>query len=412
MNPKTGVWVVGACGGVSTLAISGVEAIKAGLADTTALVSERPEFRPLGLARLEDLVFGGHEIREVDLVASAEEFGRADGVLTPRILEAVRPALARISKNLRPGVSLGGGPGVRSIGPRPMEKDRLRLPEIVKAIQKDLAEFRDANGLDDVVVLYLASAEPAWTPPGEFGAIDPFLELLEADRREFFPASVLYALAAIDAGCPFVNFTTCVGSCCGALDALSLRRGVPHAGRDGKTGETLMKTALAPMFVARNLRVLSWEGYNMLGNRDGKVLDDPTANRAKIQDKDAALRDIFRDDALHSRVRIDYVPSLGDWKTAWDFIHFSGFLGTRMILQFIWQGCDSALAAPLALDLVRFAEYARRRGESGILRHLACFFKAPWGVEEKGFWRQFDALQAYACARGVENAGVPALQPV
>jgi len=408
MARKVGVWVVGACGGVSTLAISGVEAIKAGAVGTAGLVSELPEFRRLGLCGLDEIVFGGHEIRPVDLVASAEEFGRTDGVITPAILEAVRPGLARWSRNLRIGVSLGGGEGVRSIAPRPTEKDRLPLPGIVRAIQADLQEFRRANGLDDVVVLYLASAEPAWTPPREFGYLESFMALLESDRRELFPASVLYAAAAIDAGCPFVNFTTCVGSCCGALDALSLRRRVPHAGRDGKTGETLMKTALAPMFVARNFRVLSWEGYNMLGNRDGRVLDDPRANLAKIQDKDHALRDIFGDDSLHTRVRIDYVPSLGDWKTAWDFIHFTGFLGTRMILQFIWQGCDSALAAPLALDLVRFAEYAHRNAESGVLRHLACFFKAPWGVEEMGFWRQFDALLSYARARSSQNAGVGA----
>ncbi len=409
MSRKVGVWVVGACGGVSTCAITGVEAIKAGALDTTGLVSERPEFRHLGLLRFEDMVFGGHEIRPVDLVASAEEFSRREGAITPALLEAARPGLARWSENLRPGTMLGGAAGVRSIAPRPAEKDRLPLAGIVRAIQEDLSEFRSRNGLDDVVVLYLASAEPAWTPPREFNYLESFMALLEADRRDLFPASVLYAAAAIDAGYPFVNFTTCLGSCCGALDALARRRGVPHAGRDGKTGETLMKTALAPMFVARNFRVLSWEGYNMLGNRDGMVLDDPEANLAKIQDKDGALRDIFRDDALHTRVRIDYVPSLGDWKTAWDFIHFTGFLGTRMVLQFIWQGCDSALAAPLALDLVRFTELAHRNAESGVLKHLACFFKTPWGVEEKGFWRQFEALQAYA-AGGAGRRSVQRLE--
>ncbi len=412
MDRKVGVWVVGACGSVSTCAITGVEAIKAGAIGTVGLVSELEQFRHLNLCRLDQLVFGGHEIRRADLVASAEEFGRVEGVITPAILEAARPGLARWSENLRPGVSLGGGPGLRSIAPEPTAMDRLPLPEIVRAIQEDIADFRRRHGLDDVVVLYLASAEPAWTPPQEFNYLESFQALLEADKREFFPASVLYAAAAIDAGYPFVNFTTCVGSCCGALDALARRRGVPHAGRDGKTGETLMKTALAPMFSARNFKVLSWEGYNMLGNRDGKVLDDPRANLAKIQDKDNALRDILKDDSVHTRVRIDYVPSLGDWKTAWDFIHFTGFLGTRMILQFIWQGCDSALAAPLALDMVRFADLARRNAESGVMKHLACFFKAPWGVEEKGFWRQFDMLLAYARERSVENAGAKAPRPV
>jgi len=159
------------------------------------------------------------------------------------------------------------------------------------------------------------------------------------------------------------------------------------------------------MFVARNLKVLSWEGYNMLGNRDGKVLDAPDANAAKCKDKDACLRDILGDDETHSRVRIDYVPSLGDWKTAWDFIHFTGFLGTKMILQFIWQGCDSALASPLVLDLIRMADFAHRSNESGNLRHLACFFKAPYEAEEHGFFRQNEALLEYVAAHRKARVG-------
>ncbi len=407
MGKKVGVWVVGACGSVSTCAIAGVEALKAGAIGSTGLVSELPEFRGLGLCGFDEIVFGGHEIRPTDLVASAAEFARENGVLTPEILEAARPGLERASANLRRGASVGGGAGIRSLAPAAPEKDRLTLTGIFRAIQADLHEFRVKNALDDVVVVHLTSAEPAFAPPREFHYLESFLALLEEDRRDVFPASVLYAAAAIDAGCPYVNFTTCLGASFPALDALARRRGVPHAGRDGKTGETLLKTTLAPMFVARNLRVLSWEGYNMLGNRDGRVLDQPDANLAKVKDKDNALRDILRDDSVHSRVRIDYVPSLGDWKTAWDFIHFTGFLGARMTMQFTWQGCDSALAAPLVIDLVRFVEYAHRSAEAGVQRQLACFFKAPWGVEEKSFPRQFEALLAYAASHGARAAAVP-----
>ncbi len=209
---------------------------------------------------------------------------------------------------------------------------------------------------------------------------------------------MLYAYAAIDAGFPFVNFTSCIGSSLPALDELARRKGVPHCGRDGKTGETLLKTTLAPMFLARNLRVLAWEGHNILGNRDGQVLNTPANRDAKVKDKDAALREILRDDKVHSRVRIDYVPSLGDWKTAWDFVHFEGFLGAKMSLQFIWQGCDSALAAPLVIDLVRLAEFGHRAGEKGAMRHAACFFKAPVGVEEHDFHRQMDLLIEWSAA--------------
>jgi myo-inositol-1-phosphate synthase len=395
MERKLGVWIVGACGGVATCAVSGAEAIRAGVVGTHGLVSELAEFKALNFASFERIVFGGHEIRPVDWVKAAEEFSRENGVLTPAILEAVRPALAEHSKNLRPGVTLNSGKGVASIAPEAVEQKRT-LRQTVELIKKDIVEFRERHGLEDVVVVHLTSAEPRFVPPREFDYVESFLALLEADRRDLFPASVLYALAAVESGFPYVNFTTCIGASFPAMDELAKRNGVPHCGRDGKTGETLMKTTLAPMFVARNLKVMSWEGYNMLGNRDGKVLDAPDANAAKCQDKDQCLRDILKDDATHTRVRIDYVPSLQDWKTAWDFIHFQGFLGTKMILQFIWQGCDSALASPLVLDLIRFAEFAHRSGESGMMKQVSCFFKAPYLAEEHGFFRQHEALLAYA----------------
>ena len=202
---------------------------------------------------------------------------------------------------------------------------------------------------------------------------------------------MLYAFAAIDAGFPYVNFTSSIGSSLASLDRLAVERGVPHMGRDAKTGETLVKTALAPMFAARNLPLLAWESHNLLGNRDGQVLDDPAHCAGKLGNKNGVL-----DPRVHSHVRIDYVPTLGDWKTAWDFIHFQGFLGARMAMQFTWQGCDSVLAAPLALDLARLALDAHRRGFAGAMTHAACFFKAPYGVGEHDFFKQFMMLREYA----------------
>ena len=405
MERKVGVWVVGACGSVATCAVTGAEALKAGVIDTSGLVSELPEFRDLGLVKFDQIVFGGHEIRPVDWVGAAEEFCRDNGVITPRILDAVRPALEKASANLRPGVTLNSGAGVSAIAPDSASCGTLR--DVVGKIRADLDEFRSRNDLDEVIVVHLTSAEPHFVPPREFHYLESFLALLEADRRDLFPASTLYATAAIESGCPYVNFTTCLGSSFPALDELARRHGVPHCGRDGKTGETLLKTVLGPMFVARNLKVLSWEGFNMLGNRDGRVLDDPEANRAKVKDKDSCLRSILGDDQVHSRVRIDYVPSLGDWKTAWDFIHFQGFLGTRMSMQFTWQGCDSALASPLILDLIRFAELAHRSAERGNMKHVSCFFKAPYEASEHDFFVQLKRLHAYAAAHRRSSSGVP-----
>src|SRR5439155_10605575 len=199
---------------------------------------------------------------------------------------------------------------------------------------------------------------------------------------------------AIDLGWPYVNFTPSLGASFPAIQELALQRGAAVAGKDGKTGETLLKTVLAPMFALRNLRILSWVGHNIFGNRDGLVLDDPANKESKIRTKDQLIQQIVGYKP-ETHVSIEYIPSMDDWKTAWDHIHFQGFLGTKMILQFIWQGCDSLLAAPLVIDLARLALLAQRRGESGILSHLACFFKSPMGVTEHDFFRQFELLEEY-----------------
>ncbi|MGE0755961.1 MAG: inositol-3-phosphate synthase, partial [Pirellulaceae bacterium] len=152
---------------------------------------------------------------------------------------------------------------------------------------------------------------------------------------------------------------------------------------------------LAPMFANRNLEVMSWVGHNIFGNMDGKVLDDPANKRTKVVSKDRLLSQIFGY-SPQTHVSIEYIESLGDWKTAWDHIHFRGFLGTPMIMQFTWQGCDSLLAAPLVIDLVRFTERARRAGATGLLTFLASFFKSPLGVTEHNFVKQFALLEAWA----------------
>jgi myo-inositol-1-phosphate synthase len=218
---------------------------------------------------------------------------------------------------------------------------------------------------------------------------------LESASNQKLPASSLYAIAALDLGMAYINFTPSLGSAPPAIQELAELRRTCHAGQDGKTGETLLKSVLAPMFAARNLEVLSWVGHNIFGNLDGQVLDDPANKAAKIKSKDELLRRILNYDP-QTLVSIEYIRSLGDWKTAWDHIHFRGFLGTPMTLQFTWQGCDSLLAAPLVLDLVRFVELSRRRGEVGVLSHLGSFFKQPLGLAEHDFSRQFSLLCNWA----------------
>jgi len=259
-----------------------------------------------------------------------------------------------------------------------------------------MAGFASENSLDRLVVLNLSSTEPFRAElPDYLGDLESLEKAVKSGEKSL-TAGILYAYSAFKAGAGFANFTPSVCSEVPALRELAEKLGLPHCGKDGRTGETLMKTAVAPMFVERNFRVLSWEGYNIFGNRDAVVLDDPENNLAKTRGKDAALRNILGDDRTHTRVRIDYCPSLDDWKTAWNFVHFQGFAGTKMIMQMIWQGCDSMLAAPLAVDIVRLTDASLRRRESGIMEHMSCFFKQPVDGDGRDFFKLNGKLEDYA----------------
>ena len=198
----------------------------------------------------------------------------------------------------------------------------------------------------------------------------------------------------MDAGFAYVNLTPSLGATIPALEELARAQNVPHAGQDAKTGETLLKSVLAPMFAKRNLNVLSWVGHNILGNRDGLVLNDPENKASKVTSKNALLGELLGYQP-QSHVSIEYIRSLDDWKVAWDHIHFEGFLNTKMTLQFTWTGCDSILAAPLVIDLARLVLLAQRRGESGAMPALASFFKSPIGVKEHDLSAQFALLERY-----------------
>jgi myo-inositol-1-phosphate synthase len=392
--------LIGAYGNVATCVVAGAAAVARRLVGTTGLVTESPLLAGLPLAPIDALVFGGHDVREGSLLRSAKEFGDRNGLLTPELRRAVAADLRRADKEVRPGVLVNATETVTAMA-RPELLRRERLVDAIGRIQGDLRGFAKRNRLDDVIVVNLASTESTPAASPALRSLADFRVAVAKDRARGVPSSVVYAFAAVDAGFPFVDFTPAVAAGTPLLREVSRACGVPCMGRDGKTGETLVKTVLAPMFLARHLSVMSWEGFNMLGNRDGAVLRDPGSLASKVRDKDEALRRILgggssKGGETHSRVRIDYVPSLEDWKQAYDFIHFEGFLGAKMQMHFLWQGCDSALAAPLVLDLARLVDVAHRRGESGTLPQLAPFFKTPLDVEEQDFSAQMDRLARYA----------------
>ena len=388
---RIGLWLVGAYGGVGTTITLGLAAMARGLADRTGLVTALPCFRDLPLPEPGDFVIGGHEIRQTTFGESAEEFRQSSGVFDPGWLIACRDDLAAASARVRPAPRLGLSPAIARLANWEEPKPFRWLRQAIDFISADLQAFIAAESIDHLIVLNVASTEPPF-PLGEFHQTWEALSTHLADgNNSFLPASSLFALAAIEGGHSYLNFTPSLGASVPAIAELARRHGSLYGGKDGKTGETLMKTVLAPMFANRNLKVQSWVGHNIFGNRDGLVLDDPTNKTSKVETKDRVITEIlgYKPSSI---VTIEYLPDMGDWKTAWDHIHFQGFLGTKMTLQFTWQGCDSLLAAPLAIDLARLTDLEKQRGGKGLMRHLACFFKSPEGVTENDFFKQHEQL--------------------
>jgi myo-inositol-1-phosphate synthase len=394
---RVGLWLIGAFGGVGTTAVLGLAALRRGLIDGTSMVTALSLFEGVGLDQPEQFVVGGHDIRRTSYAQAVRDLHQRSNVFDGGLIEACLPDLETWSGNVRPGTVLNAGATIARLADLPEVQWADSCRAAVERIQADLREFREAQQLDQVVVVNVASTEPPFATGEVHGSLERLAAALERRQQAVLPASSLYAWAALDLGCPYVNFTPSLGASIPALDELARLRGAPHAGQDGKTGETLLKTVLAPMFADRNLKVLSWVGHNIFGNRDGQVLDDPANKASKITTKDRVITQVLGYKP-QTHVSIEYIESLDDWKTAWDHIHFRGFLGVKMMLQFTWQGCDSILAAPLVLDLARLALLSGRRGEAGVLRHLASFFKSPLGVEEHDFFKQFALLEDYVRA--------------
>lgn len=389
-----GIWLVGAYGGVGSTTALGVAGLSQKLIPPTGLVTELPAFGRIEFPPFNSLVVGGHDIRQGSFSQSLAELHSRSAVFPQQLLAATQGVLDSWSANVRPGIVLQSNSAIQALVNRPDVPQARTAQEAIQLIQDDLKAFQKKHRLASLVVVNVASTEP----PFECGPEQAELKTLESEltrtNSAVLPTSSLYAYAAIDAGYPYLNATPSTGASLPALEQLAKVRGVPHAGQDLKTGETLLKSVLAPMFARRNLRVMSWVSHNILGNRDGQILADPENKASKVKSKESLLGELLGYKP-QSHVSIEYIESLDDWKTAWDHVHFEGFLGTKMTLQFTWQGCDSVLAAPLVVDLVRILDRARCRGEIGSLPALACFFKSPLGVAEHDFARQFELLENY-----------------
>lgn len=379
---RKGLFIIGAYGNVSVCTAAAVASLAENETEPVGVLTETSLFRGLQLTPMRDIVVGGCDIRKGNLVKDFEKFCGANS-MSFKLGKKSKKRLAQWDENVFPGITADTWVS-GAIATNGFKKVVKTVRDVVDIFSGYIAEFKRKNALDEVVVINLASAERSRKLPKN-------VKNLLGSSLEEVPLSSALAAAAILNNCPYVNFTSSAGSNWEPVDGLARKHRVPHYGRDAKTGETLVKTVLAPMFTIRNLLVLSWESHNILGNMDGLVLTQPGFGEGKLADKGKVSKELLGYEH-DSNVRIDYTRSLNDWKVAWDFIHFKGLFDTKMSMQFIWQGCDSILAAPLVIDLFRLAGFSHRRGFAGPMKHLALFFKNPYLVSEHNLHKQFESL--------------------
>ena len=384
---RLGILLAG-LGAVSTTLIAGVHAIRKGLAAPTGSLTQMGTIR-LGkrtdgrsprirdfvpLAGLDDLVFGGWDIFEDDCYQAA---CKAE-VLRRGLLDRVRPELEAV----RPWPAVFDRSYVKKLD-GPNVKAGTSKRDLAEQLRADVRRFRETAGVERLVLIWCGSTEVYLEEAPVHRSLDAFERGLEASDPAI-PSSMIYAYAALSEGIPYANAAPNLSADVPALEELAQRTGSPLAGKDLKTGQTLMKTMVAPGLKARLLGVSGWYSTNILGNRDGEVLDDPESFKTKEESKKSVLDHILQPelhptlyDDLHHVVRINYYPPRGDNKEGWDNIDLVGWLDYPMQLKINFLCRDSILAAPIVLDVALFLDLAARAGMSGIQEWLSFYFKSP-----------------------------------
>jgi myo-inositol-1-phosphate synthase len=384
---KLGVLLVG-LGAVSTTLIAGVEAIKRGLAEPIGSVTQMGTIR-LGkrtenrvpmikdfvpLASLSDLVFGAWDIFEDD----AYEAALHAGVLERSLIDQLKPELQRI----KPMKAVFDQQYVKRLNGTNVKRAGNKM-ELAEQLIEDIEAFKKANECDRLVMVWCGSTEVFMQYREEHNDLKSF-ERAMRDNSPAIAPSMIYAYAALKSSVPFANGAPNLTVDIPALIKLAIEREVPICGKDFKTGQTLMKTIIAPGLKARLLGLHGWFSTNILGNRDGEVLDDPESFKTKEESKLSVLEYILQPDVYPSLykdfthiVRINYYPPRGDNKEGWDNIDIFGWLGYPMQIKIDFLCRDSILAAPIVLDLALFLDLAKRAGMRGIQEWLSFYFKSP-----------------------------------
>ncbi len=384
---KLGILLVG-LGAVSTTFIAGVLAIRKGLSKPIGSLTQMGTIR-LGkrtdgrsprigdlfpLASLDDVVFGGWDLFDENCYEAA----RTAGVLEPALLDQIKPELEAIT----PWPAVFDQRYVKRLSGTHVKTGRNKK-DLAAQVIADIRRFKTEKALDRLVMVWCGSTEVYLTETPAHASIEAFERALEAND-DTIPSSMIYAYAAISEGIPYANAAPNLSADIPALVALAATTQTPLAGKDLKTGQTLIKTIMAPGLKARLLGVDGWYSTNILGNRDGEVLDDPESFKTKEESKKSVLDyilqphlypDLYSD--LHHVVRINYYPPRGDNKEGWDNIDLVGWLGYKMQLKINFLCRDSILAAPIVLDVALFLDLAKRAGMHGIQEWLSFYFKSP-----------------------------------
>ena len=389
---KIGVLTPG-MGAVTTTFFAGVEAVRRGLAKPfgsltqlgTIRLGKRTENRVpkiskfVPLASLDDLVFGGWDI----FPDSAYQAAIKAGVLERSLVDQLKPFL----NSIRPMKAVFHKNYVKRLDGSNVKKAKTKWDLALK-LKDDMAKFKEKNKCDRLIMVWCASTEVYRKPSEAHKDAASFVRALKENHEDIAP-SMIYAYAAITSGVPFANGAPNLTVDIPAMIELAQSNNVPICGKDFKTGQTLMKTIVAPGLKARMLGVDGWFSTNILGNRDGEVLDDPESFKTKEESKLGVLEYILQPQVypelygkLYHKVRINYYPPRGDNKEGWDSIDIFGWLGYPMQIKIDFLCRDSILAAPIVLDLVLLLDLAKRARMRGIQEWLSFYFKSPMCAPE------------------------------
>jgi myo-inositol-1-phosphate synthase len=378
---KLGILIPG-MGAITSTMIAGVAAINKGMAEPTGSFTQMDSIEKdgkqipvkdyLNLVDFKNLVFGGWDIMDTNMYEQAMEAR----VLEKETINEVREELEKV----RTMPAVFDKKYVTKLEGNHVKKGKNWM-ELAEQVMEDIRQFKEKNGVDRCVMVWNGSTEIYMEQKEVHQSLAAFEKGLKENSEDIAP-SMIYVYAALKMGIPYANGAPNLSCDMPAMMELAEKNKVPIMGKDWKTGQTLMKTILAPGFRVRSLKVDGWFSTNILGNRDGMVLDDPASFKTKEVSKLSVLGSILGYEPFH-KVRINYYPPRGDNKEGWDNIDISGFLGYPMQIKVDFLCRDSILAAPLALDIALLLDFAKQKGETGVQKWLNFFFKSPQ-ITEKG----------------------------